>query len=290
MDKPDLSKAKETATREDWDYRLPQYDKEADDGAGPSENIITPSELLDALQLEDDPWDKHSSEDLKYEFDAQSDYIEGEPGESDVRSEMGSLENIYDQAGQVEAKLQRGEFSKSAKLTLAGLPGDVKELGDRTTLVDLSYLKSGTERRRTACIIERIIKVYSAIPGTVSTEMSGKRGVYRFHVTNEYLSPARTRTPSPTKRRAQDTPTTTPKSIRQSLKIIPELNNGIILSPRYPGLPKCVLKYGTHGITPELIATIQSENPELTLNQVLRHGLSQTSRGKKVINMYNLPS
>lgn len=290
MERIDLDKAKEVAKREDWDHRLQQYDKEADDGAGPSDIAQASIGKLATLSIGHDPWDRYSLKEVHHELEKEIDLIEGEPGESEARSEMGSMEDLYERAGAVEERVQGGELSKNAKYTLAGLPSDVKELGDRTTLVDLSFLRSVAERKRIAGIIERVIKIYSSIPGTVQAGPAGKRGVFRFHVTNEYLSPvrARSRSPSPsTRKSARCEGACRPGRENQP---IPELENGIILSPKYSGLPKCVLKYGQHGLTPELISKVQIEHPDCTLNQILKYSLSQTTKGKRVINMYRLPN
>nr|QMP82222.1 hypothetical protein [Lepidopteran rhabdo-related virus OKIAV12] len=290
MERLDLNKAKEVAKREDWDHRLKQYDKEADDGAGPSDITQASVNKFEALNIGNDPWDKFSIKEVHHELEDETDLIEGEPGESEVRSEMGSTEDLYEQAGAVEGRVQGGELSKNAKYTLDGLPHDVKELGDRTTLVDLSFIGPVTDRKRVAGIIERVIKIYSSIPGTVQAGPSGKRGVFRFHVTNQYLSPVRAWSQSPSPDRKRLAGCDTACDLNQRSQLIPELENGIILSPKFSGLPKCVLKYGQHGLTPELISKVQTEHPDCTLNQVLKHSLSQTKKGKKVINMYRLPN
>lgn len=289
MEYSDFRRAKEVATREDWSHKLPQYDREADDGAGPSDCATIPAEELDSLSVADDPWEPYSSKDTDHGFDDQEDVIDCEPGEDEVRSQMGSLENIYEHAGAAEVRVQAGELSRGAKYTLSGLPGDVKEISERTVLADLSFLKSGTDRKRTAGIIERIIRIYSSVPGTVQTEPSGKRGVFKFHVSNAYLSPNRGRSPSPKKSHLSPSAPPEPAPLSKKDFLFPELDQGITLHPKFPGLPKCILKYDTHGLTREIISKVASECPDKGFNQILQYSLSQTSKGKRIINMYKLP-
>lgn len=289
MERLNLTKAKEMAKREDWSNKLQQYDQEFEEGAGTSGECQASSEGVEQLKISESPWDLHSAQEEDPELVDPEDLIDKERGEHEGREEMGSLEDLYERAGVMEGKVQEGEISKSAKFTLSSLPGDVRELGDRTIFVDLSYLRSGTERKRTAGIIERVIKNYSPINGLVNTETTGKRGVFKFHVTNEYISPVRTRSPSPKRATSSRSASASIQESPTVLSPIPELENGIIMSPRFKGLPKCVVKYGQHGLTPDLVDKIRLEYPDQGLNQIVKYSLAQTIKGKRVLNMYVLP-
>lgn len=155
----------------------------------------------------------------------------------------------------------RGGSRQLVKSALSPGVGDVVEVNDRTTHVNLAFLEPSSDRRRITGIVEPIIKIHSPIPEPLQVTSSGKKGTLVYHITNDYLSPVRAQSPV---RRSMPPPANIPKpgTLRPKVTKVPELVNGIVLSPTRPGLRKCVLKYGSMGLTPELVGQVQTEYPE----------------------------
>ncbi|CAG4960752.1 unnamed protein product [Colias eurytheme] len=167
---------------------------------------------------------------------------------------MGSLEDVYIQAGRAEGSIQSGDVSERAKALLRSMPTDVRKVGEQTSLVDLTFLKSGDDRRRVAGIIERVLMIHTENSGISRMTPSEKRGVFRYQVIGTTSSgSSSSSSPLQPPSKIQRLPTQkTPK--KPTLERLPELDNGVILSPKFPGLPKCVIRYGRYGITPEMVS------------------------------------
>lgn len=72
MDHPNLTVAKEVASRENWDYRLPNYDREAEDENPQDPSLDTGTSGLDSLHLNEDPWPglgDNQTDDLSGDFE-----------------------------------------------------------------------------------------------------------------------------------------------------------------------------------------------------------------------------
>ncbi|CAG5044627.1 unnamed protein product, partial [Parnassius apollo] len=158
----------EGGSKEDWNTKLPQYNKEAEDELpipGPSregqesseETIITPK----------DPWDRIVEKEAEQD-DGNDSYsidqvtVDSEGFEDEEESEYYTIVE-----GEVARDMETGQLKKSVKQMLAKAEKgpDLTLLGDQKIQVNLSYLGTHKTIARTRDLIENIIQHYTSVPG-----------------------------------------------------------------------------------------------------------------------------
>lgn len=177
-------------------------------------------------------------------------------------------EERYEQEGEVENARKAGTIRDKVKLMIAKHGRDVITLVSRRVQVDLSYLRSLEEIERTKVILERVIGVYTQIPGVDSSRISEK-GILKFKVSNQYLSPD-----SDSSEPQVPSKSSTPRQAQQKKHsypfILKELVEGIIIPPKFPRLPHYIMKYGSSGVTEEGVAAIRIANPGSSVSELLK--------------------
>ncbi|CAG9566163.1 unnamed protein product [Danaus chrysippus] len=296
MEIQDLSKAQEMAKRDNWNDNLPVHLKSAQDEFPAEEKSSGEEEdegkVLNPGKVGDD-WNKlcqeHSEteEILKNRRQERDPYIESRSLDDETQNES-ETEESYMTAGAVHFAGESGELKGRVKEILSRRRTDFKDLSDRKIEVDISFLQNVTFEDRVMRIIESTIQKYTSVPGHVEVRRVSESGVFQFNVTNNYLSPsAGTSTSSGSEGK--------PRSVRgrstgrKEILIYQELNEGISLVPKFAGLPKRIIRYGSHGLTKEGISQLRYDSPSKSMNDIIQQALILSGELKKVLNLYCPP-
>lgn len=165
---------------------------------------------------------------------------------------------------------------------------DVIVLSGRKFQVDLSYLGSPETIERTKVILEKVIGVYSQIPGKIDSKKVAEKGVFEFNVSNKYLSPDSDSSEPQTEYKSLAPRQALPKKNLPPF-ILGELVDGIPLEPRFPGIPPYIMKYGSGGISEGGVAALRGANPEASTSELVKQILIHTGQYRKILNLYKLP-
>lgn len=289
MEIQNLDKAKEIASQENWDRRLPQYDRETyePETDAYTHDLVTSEPPGSTCH---DPWDQLPSTSqglvsLKAESDVDSPDDQMSP---DGLEDDDDDESTYEERGHVEYMSQLGLIKDRARQLLKPRNQDLRHMGGRKTQVDLTFLQDQSERDRVINIMEGLIKTYSSIPGKTIIKAVSEAGIYLFNVTNQYLSPESDTSSFETHIPEVKGPSK-PSKKPTNLIIYPELREGIVLIPKFKGLPKRILRYGTFGLTEEGVSSVAKNGEGHTKLDVIKHSLIQAGMLKTATNLYNLP-
>lgn len=295
MDMIDLKAAKEEARRENWVETMPAHLLSTEDEL-PDEDKPPPQPECSYKTSGNtgDEWSKILEEQSREEGHGTSratDYNKMESEDLDDDESDGNTGPEYLDAGVVEYELQTGQLRSSVRDMLSTKAKDFKDLGDKRIQVDLSFLNDSAHIDRVRRMMENTIKKYSSIPGRVEVIRVSEYGFMQFNVTNHHLFPTSDSSECPVRKQApkrhQPRQNKEPPPVKSF--VYNELIQGIILVPKFPGLPPKILKYGDSGVTVDGIGAVKLENPVMTRNEVIIQALKNAGVYKRFFNLYRLP-
>lgn len=286
----DLRKAKEEVERQKWAKTLPEFLKEYEDAEGAVMEAGSSSPVYQ--ESSQDPWkkkqrvvdsDDEEEEELEEEHDVEEDTSLTAESDTDNMDE-----------GCVAEDMQEGTLGAGLIARMKNYPNDVTPLGERKIRVDLSFIKNSEDAERLRLCFEKVIKLVTSIPGKVTSEKEPKSQIFTFHLSNQFFSPdtdssGNDLSPKPPNPKGGNKRKTVKKETSQiSFPYKDELEEGVVLEPKFPGIPKLTLKIGTYGITEANVILATKSNPGCDLMSVLKFVLNQTGNLRKVKNLHKI--
>ncbi|APG78680.1 hypothetical protein 2 [Hubei lepidoptera virus 2] len=290
-----FDKEKKEAREQNWNINLPKAALEQ-----AQEELGTDSD--DSAEEEDpgepkDPWNSVLTQNpVMSEVNRDRQF-----GSSDIEREsaFSHHENIddYDEEGHAEDLIQSGDVNQIVKKALETSTPPVKRLGERKIQVNLQFMQSPPMMEKMKDIIHEVIKAYTTVPGRVEVSASDD-GIYIFNATNPYLSPDSDsdplsserpypkpkEKPAPQQVQRQFLPLEANTSTLTDVEIM--IKKGVNFQGKYPGLPKCIVRYGRWGITEQSVQLALKENPNLSVNETIRYCMRQAGTLKKFSGLY----
>lgn len=276
MEPQNLEAAKEEARRSNWTQVLPTSYKESEDEIPNIPSTSVQHQNTGHLAMMN--WDEIMEEP---QVSIDDDYTTAESNRFDEDGD----DLTYEDEGRAMEMSEFGYVQSRVTRLLKNDKADFKSMGERKIQVNLSFISDKASQDRVKKILESVIKKYTSIPGHVETDSVDPLGIYTFNVTNPYLSPKSTSSdePSVAKDIVEDVDTEGPSTGND---LIESLMKGIQLTPKVPGLPKKILKYGDYGLIKENLYRVIRNNPGKDPRETIEIALKLSGHYKKVFNLY----